>query len=171
MTSGGGHSTAAGACAWPAASRRQLLQRGGQAIRRRRRCAVADDLAVHRGHSRGAGGGHGALGRRPRRPAGRVAPRYWLAAAAVGTGGFGLSFLLYNTVISAVDAGGAAIVLNLIPAFGLASSVIFLREDPARTSVIGACLIGGSVACFAVCDSRDSHTSQPAADGPAATAR
>ena len=95
-----------------------------------------------------------------------VAPRYWLAAAAVGVAGFGLSFLIYNTVIPAVDAGWAAIVLNLIPAFGLASSVTFLHEDPARTSVIGACLIGGSVACFTLCERRDSHTRPPAADGP-----
>jgi O-acetylserine/cysteine efflux transporter len=96
-----------------------------------------------------------------------VAPRYWLAAAAVGVGGFGLSFLLYNKVISAVDVGWAAIVLNLIPAFGLLSSVILLHENPARTGVIGACLIGGSVVCFTVCDSRDSQASLPAAHGPA----
>jgi drug/metabolite transporter (DMT)-like permease len=83
-------------------------------------------------------------------------------------GGFGLSFLIYNTVISAVDVGWAAIVLNLIPAFGLLSSVIFLREDPARTGVIGACLIGGSVVCFTICDSRDSQASLPAAESPAA---
>jgi O-acetylserine/cysteine efflux transporter len=96
-----------------------------------------------------------------------VAPRYWLAAAVVGVAGFGLSFLIYNTVIPAVDAGWAAIVLNLIPMFGLASSVIFLHEDPARTSVIGACLIGGSVVCFTLCDRDEGHPSPPAADSPA----
>ena len=62
-------------------------------------------------------------------------------------------------------------MLNLIPAFGLASSVIFLREDPARTSVIGACLIGGSVACFTIGHGRDSHTGLSPADGTAAQAR
>ena len=56
--------------------------------------------------------------------------------------GFGLSFLIYNKVISAVDVGWAAIVLNLIPAFGLLSSVIFL----------------GSVICFTISDSRGSQT-------------
>jgi hypothetical protein len=43
-----------------------------------------------------------------------VAPRYWLAASALGVGGFALSFLIYNKVISAVNVGWAAIVLNLI---------------------------------------------------------
>ena len=38
-------------------------------------------------------------------------------------GGFALSFLIYNKVISAVSVGWAAIVLNLIPAFG--GSVIY----------------------------------------------
>jgi O-acetylserine/cysteine efflux transporter len=90
-----------------------------------------------------------------------VAPQYWLAAAAVGVGGFGLSFLIYNTVISAVDAGWAAIVLNLIPAFGLLSSVIFLGEDPTRTGTIGACLIGVSVIYFTIADSRDSQEDMP----------
>ncbi len=94
-----------------------------------------------------------------------VAPQYWLAAAAVGVGGFGLSFLIYNTVISAVDAGWAAIVLNLIPAFGLLSSVIFLGEDPTRTGTIGACLIGGSVIYFTIADSRESQTDLSPADG------
>jgi O-acetylserine/cysteine efflux transporter len=95
-----------------------------------------------------------------------VAPRYWLAAAAVGVGGFGLSFLIYNKVISAVDVGWAAIVLNLIPAFGLLSSVIFLGEDPTRTGVIGACLIGGSVIYFTISDSRGSQTDLSPADSP-----
>jgi len=86
-----------------------------------------------------------------------VAPRYWLVALAVGMGGFGLSFLIYNQVIPAVDVGWAAIVLNLIPAFGLLSSMIFLGEDPTRTGTIGACLIGGSVIYFTISDRRDSQ--------------
>jgi len=95
-----------------------------------------------------------------------VAPRYWLAASAVGVGGFGLSFLIYNKVISAVDVGWAAIVLNLIPASGLLSSVIFLRQDPTRTGTIGACLIGGSVIYFTISDSRGSQADLSPADGP-----
>jgi drug/metabolite transporter (DMT)-like permease len=95
-----------------------------------------------------------------------VAPRYWLAAAAVGVGGFGLSFLIYNKVISAVNVGWAAIVLNLIPAFGLLSSMIFLGEDPTRTGIIGACLIGGSVIYFTISDSRGSQTDLSPADSP-----
>lgn len=95
-----------------------------------------------------------------------VAPRYWLAAVTVGVAGFGLSFLIYNTVISAVNVGWAAIVLNLIPAFGLLSSVIFLGEDPARSAIIGACLIGGSVIYFTISDSRDGPSDLAPADGP-----
>ena len=162
LTSGGGHSTAAG----------DLLIAGGMVSAGlysvvAKRFADAGDalslttwqftaaaavaLAVATAHWIASPG---------RLPAG-VAPQYWLAAAAVGVGGFGLSFLIYNTVISAVDAGWAAIVLNLIPAFGLLGSVIFLGEDPTRTGAIGACLIGGSVIYFTIADSRDSR-----ADGP-----
>jgi len=94
-----------------------------------------------------------------------VAPQYWLAASAVGVAGFGLSFLIYNKVISAVDVGWAAIVLNLIPAFGLLSSVIFLGEDPTRTGTIGACLIGGSVIYFTISDHRGSETDLSPTDG------
>ena len=169
MTSGGGHSTAAGdlcvaggvlAASLYSVAAKRFAGDGDALSLTTWQFTAATAVALAVATARWAAG--------PGDLPAAVAPRYWLAAAAVGTGGFGLSFLIYNTVISAVDAGWAAIVLNLIPAFGLASSVIFLREDPARTSVIGACLIGGSVACFAVCDSRDSHTSQPAADGPAA---
>jgi drug/metabolite transporter (DMT)-like permease len=63
-------------------------------------------------------------------------------------GGFALSFLIYNKVISAVNVGWAAIVLNLIPAFGLLSSMVFLGEEPTRSGISGACLIGGSVLYF-----------------------
>jgi O-acetylserine/cysteine efflux transporter len=93
-----------------------------------------------------------------------VAPRYWLAAAAVGVAGFGLSFLIYNKVIAAVDVGWAAIVLNLIPAFGLLSSVIFLGDDPTRAGTIGACLIGGSVIYFTISDRRGSQAGPPPAE-------
>lgn len=79
-----------------------------------------------------------------------AAPRYWVAAAVLGVGGFALSFLIYNKVIAAVDVGWAAIVLNLIPAFGLLSAVVFLGEEPTRSGIIGAGLIGGSVIYFTI---------------------
>jgi O-acetylserine/cysteine efflux transporter len=102
-----------------------------------------------------------------------VAPRYWLAAAAVGVAGFGLSFLIYNKVIAAVDVGWAAIVLNLIPAFGLLSSVIFLGENPTRAGTIGACLIGGSVIYFTISDRRGAQAGPVPAESlaPPAPAR
>ena len=34
-----------------------------------------------------------------------AAPGFWLIAALVGAAGFGVSFLLFNTVIAQVDAG------------------------------------------------------------------
>ena len=92
-------------------------------------------------------------------------PQYWLAAAAVGVGGFALSFLLYNRTISMVDAGWAAIVLNLIPVFGLLSAVICLGEKLTRASGIGAALIAISVIYFTISDRRDSaRTAAPSAD-------
>jgi O-acetylserine/cysteine efflux transporter len=78
-----------------------------------------------------------------------AAPRYWLVAVLVGAGGFGLSFLLFNTVIVQVDAGRAAVVLNLIPVFGVASAVVFLGEGMTARDALGAVLIGSSVLYFA----------------------
>jgi O-acetylserine/cysteine efflux transporter len=83
-----------------------------------------------------------------------VSPRYWVAAVGVGLGGFAMSFLLYNAVITRVDAGWAAVVLNLIPAFGLLGAVVFLGEKPTSSTSIGAILIGTSVVYFTVSDRR-----------------
>ena len=84
-----------------------------------------------------------------------AAPRFWLVAVLVGAAGFGLSFLLFNTVISQVDAGRAAVVLNLIPVFGVASAVIFLGEGMTARDALGAVLIGSSVLYFAIADHRE----------------
>jgi O-acetylserine/cysteine efflux transporter len=84
-----------------------------------------------------------------------VAPRFWLVAVLVGAGGFGLSFLLFNMVIVQVDAGRAAVVLNLIPVFGVASAVIFLGEGMTGRDALGAILIGASVLYFAIADHRE----------------
>ena len=54
-------------------------------------------------------------------PPAHVLPRYWVVALLVGIGGYGLSFLLFNQAIGSVDAGWAAVVLNLIPVFGFLS--------------------------------------------------
>jgi O-acetylserine/cysteine efflux transporter len=84
-----------------------------------------------------------------------IAPRFWLVAVLVGAGGFGLSFLLFNMVIVQVDAGRAAVVLNLIPVFGVASAVIFLGEGMTGRDALGAILIGSSVLYFAIADHRE----------------
>jgi O-acetylserine/cysteine efflux transporter len=81
-----------------------------------------------------------------------AAPRFWLAAVLVGVAGFGVSFLLFNLVIVRVDAGWAAVVLNLIPVFALTSAVIFLREGLTAGDAIGAVLIGSSVLYFVFAD-------------------
>ena len=86
-------------------------------------------------------------------------PGYWVVAVGVGAGSFALSFLLYNAVITRVDAGWAAVVLNLIPAFGLLSAVLFLGEKPTPTTSIGASLIGTSVVYFTICDRRGTRGS------------
>jgi O-acetylserine/cysteine efflux transporter len=87
---------------------------------------------------------------------GSAAPRFWMAAVLVGVGGFGLSFLLFNMVIADVDAGQAAVVLNLIPVFGAASAVVFLGEGMTARDALGAVLIGLSVLYFAIADHRSS---------------
>lgn len=99
-------------------------------------------------------------------PPGSVAPRYWVAAMLVGIGGFGVSFLLFNFVIAVVDAGWAAVVLNLIPVFGFLSAVIFLGEDVTVSDGIGAALVGASVLYFTVVDRRDARVDRPAATSP-----
>ena len=90
-----------------------------------------------------------------------AAPRFWLIAALVGTAGFGASFLLFNTVIVQIDAGRAAIVLNLIPVFGVASAVIFLREGVTSRDALGAVLIGSSVLYFTITDRREASAQAP----------
>jgi drug/metabolite transporter (DMT)-like permease len=84
-----------------------------------------------------------------------AAPRFWLVAVLVGAGGFGFSFLLFNMVIVQVDAGRAAVVLNLIPVFGVASAVIFLGEGMTGRDALGAVLIGSSVLYFVIADHRE----------------
>jgi O-acetylserine/cysteine efflux transporter len=103
-------------------------------------------------------------------PPAHVAPRYWLAAALIGIGGFGVSFLLFNAVIGDVDAGWAAVVLNLIPVFGFLSAVIFLSERVAAADVAGALLVGSSVLYFTLADRRDARAGQAAVPGPASPA-
>jgi len=99
-------------------------------------------------------------------------PRYWIVAIGVGVGGFAMSFLIYNAVITQVDAGWAAVVLNLIPVFGLLGAVLFLREKPTAAGSIGATLIGASVLYFAISDRRGARgtvtppTSHPTTASP-----
>jgi O-acetylserine/cysteine efflux transporter len=66
-------------------------------------------------------------------------------------------------VLARVDAGWTAIVLNLIPLFGLLSAISLRGE--VRGSGIGALLIGASVTYFTICDRRDSRGTVDGATG------
>jgi O-acetylserine/cysteine efflux transporter len=88
------------------------------------------------------------------RPPFAAAPRFWLAAVVVGVAGFGVSFLLFNVVISRVDAGRAAVVLNLIPVFGVLSAMVLLGEGLTRSAGLGALMVAASVLYFAIADRR-----------------
>ena len=103
----------------------------------------------------------------PEVPPAHVAARYWLVALLVGIGGYGLSFLLFNQVIGSVDAGWAAVVLNLIPVFAFVSAVACLGEDVTRSEAIGALLIGSSVLYFTMADRRGARESPAATAEPA----
>jgi drug/metabolite transporter (DMT)-like permease len=81
----------------------------GEAISRAGIVAVVAGLcglAVLTGDAGGASGRHGTLGRRPDQLPIAVAPpgTGWLRRPS-GVGGFALSFLIYNKVISAVNVG------------------------------------------------------------------
>jgi len=93
-----------------------------------------------------------------------AAPRFWLVAVLVGTGGFGVSFLLFNMVIVQVDATRAAVVLNLIPVFGVVSAMVFLGEGMTTRDAFGAGLIGSSVLYFAIADHREAAAPAVRAD-------
>ena len=97
-----------------------------------------------------------------------VAPRFWLAAALVGVAGYGLSFLIFNTVISRVGATQAAVVLNLIPVFAFFGATVFLGEGVTSADVIGAVLVGGSVLYFTAADRRPGSGAESPATGAAA---
>jgi drug/metabolite transporter (DMT)-like permease len=83
-----------------------------------------------------------------------VEPQYWVAAVAVGVAGYAASFLLYNSAIVFVEAGRAAVIINLIPAFGVASAVALLGERLGAHQLLGALLLTGSVAVFSWVDLR-----------------
>jgi O-acetylserine/cysteine efflux transporter len=97
---------------------------------------------------------------------------YWVVAVAVGVLGFGASFLIYNRVLFTCEAGWTAIVLNLIPVFGLVAAVGVLGERLSPRSGLGALLLGGSVGAFCVLERRDEApepVTAPAPESPLAT--
>ncbi|PNE30396.1 hypothetical protein AF335_29465 [Streptomyces eurocidicus] len=77
----------------------------------------------------------------------------WAAAALSGIVGYAASFLLYNYAIKAVRATTAAMVLNLIPVFGVACAVVFLGERLSGAALAGAALVVGAVVVFSASES------------------
>ena len=80
-------------------------------------------------------------------PAG-VSAGTWALALLIGIVGFGGSFLLYNRAIAIVDATTSAVVINLIPAFGLLSAIAWLGEPLTGERVLGGLLVLASVTLF-----------------------
>lgn len=74
--------------------------------------------------------------------------QFWLVASVVGVLGFAAAFLLYNAAITSVEAGPAAVIINLAPAFGVASAVFLLGETLSGNHILGAILIASSVVLF-----------------------
>jgi O-acetylserine/cysteine efflux transporter len=99
-----------------------------------------------------------------------VPVRYVVVAALVGIVGYAGSFLLYNYAIATVQAAPAAVIINLIPAVGLASAVLLLQESLTAYAAAGAVLICASVAIFAALEIRSASVVQPEADQVSARA-
>ena len=95
-----------------------------------------------------------------------AASGYWVVAVAVGVLGFGASFLIYNRVLFTCEAGWTAIVLNLIPVFGLLAAVGVLGERLSPRSGLGALLLGGSVGAFCVLEQHDDAAEPATASAP-----
>jgi drug/metabolite transporter (DMT)-like permease len=89
-----------------------------------------------------------------------AASGYWIVAVGVGVLGFGATFLIYNLVLFTCEAGWTAVVLSLIPVFGLLAAVGVLGERLSPRSALGALLLGGSVGGFCVLERRD-ETDEP----------
>ena len=95
-----------------------------------------------------------------------AASGYWVVAVAVGVLGFGASFLIYNRVLFTCEAGWTAIVLNLIPVFGLLAAVGVLGERLSLRSGLGALLLGGSVGAFCALEQRSEAAEPVTAPAP-----
>jgi O-acetylserine/cysteine efflux transporter len=95
-----------------------------------------------------------ALGRGTETVPASVGWRFLVVAALVGIVGYGGSFVLYNTAITAVQAAPAAVIINLIPAVGFVSAVALLGEPLTVFTLGGAFLICASVGIFTVLDAR-----------------
>ena len=74
-----------------------------------------------------------------RRPRASVLP--WVAAVATGLLGSAIPFLLYTFAVARIPAARTGVPLNLIPVFGVASSVVLLNEHLVTAQLLGAGLV------------------------------
>ena len=65
----------------------------------------------------------------------------WAALIALGTGGTGIAFVLYYTLIADIGASRAAVVAYMAPAFSVFYGAIFLSESVTATTIGGLALI------------------------------
>jgi drug/metabolite transporter (DMT)-like permease len=64
-----------------------------------------------------------------------------LAAVATGLLGSAIPFVLYNVAIRDIDVTGAALILNLIPVFGVMLAVVLLDEQLSLVELAGGAAI------------------------------
>jgi drug/metabolite transporter (DMT)-like permease len=70
-----------------------------------------------------------------------ISPQFWLLAIISGIMQYALGFLLYLIALRQVDVSHAAFYVALIPAFGVASAIFLIGEQPNLLQWFGAGLI------------------------------
>lgn len=81
---------------------------------------------------------------------GELSVEGWLAALVLALGASVLAPVLFNIGLSLGRASDAGVLLNLVPAIGVISSVLLLGEELALTSIIGGSAIISGVAIATV---------------------
>jgi drug/metabolite transporter (DMT)-like permease len=83
-------------------------------------------------------------------------PSHLLCAVATGLLGSAIPFVLYNIAIRDIDVTGAALILNLIPVFGVVLAVVLVGEHPSWVQ-----LAGGAAIIFAALGVEDRTSASP----------
>jgi drug/metabolite transporter (DMT)-like permease len=91
-----------------------------------------------------------------------VPVNYWLVAAFIGGVAFAGSFMLYNRIIQFVPAGLAGVMLNLIPLFGVLTSILFLGEHLTAWTIAGGTAVLAGIMLFPADKREEPATVTPA---------